>query len=92
MIKVYWKSQSALPLAQAETLTPQWYAVQFHDESGPTNKFGIFDFSETEEGRYAISAIKILIFSKDMFIYTVDKLILTVKLLLLCSVKQRNFS
>jgi len=41
-------------VVKTEPLTPQWYAVRFTDASGaPTNKFGIFDFSEGEEGRTA---------------------------------------
>ena len=39
--------QSALPLIDEETLTPQWYAIQLEG----TNVFGILDFSEGEEGR-----------------------------------------
>jgi len=40
---------SALPLVNEETLTPQWYAVKLEG----SNVFGIFDFSESEEGRQA---------------------------------------
>ena len=43
--------QDALPLIDAETLTPQWYAIQIHGPSGPSNVFGILDFSEGEVGR-----------------------------------------
>jgi quinol monooxygenase YgiN len=40
--------KSALPLAQAEPLTVQWFALQI----GPST-FGIFDTFEGEEGRKA---------------------------------------
>jgi quinol monooxygenase YgiN len=40
--------KSALPLAQAETGTVRWYALQL----GPST-FGIFDTFETEEARQA---------------------------------------
>ncbi|MDB5021835.1 MAG: antibiotic biosynthesis monooxygenase [Pedobacter sp.] len=40
--------KSALPLAQAESGTISWYALQL----GPST-FGIFDTFETEEGRQA---------------------------------------
>ena len=40
--------KSALPLAQEETQTVSWYALQI----GPAT-FGIFDTFETEEGRNA---------------------------------------
>jgi quinol monooxygenase YgiN len=40
--------KSALPLAQQETQTIRWYALQI----GPST-FGIFDTFETEDGRKA---------------------------------------
>ena len=40
--------KSALPLAQGETQTVRWYALQL----GPST-FGVFDTFETEEGRDA---------------------------------------
>lgn len=46
--------KSALPLAEAETGTIRWYALQI----GPST-FGIFDTFETEEGRQAHLAGKI---------------------------------
>ena len=40
--------KSALPLAEAESETVRWYALQL----GPST-FGLFDTFETEEGRQA---------------------------------------
>jgi len=40
--------KSALPLAQTEAATLDWYAVRINE-----NTFGIFDTFETEEGRSA---------------------------------------
>ena len=40
--------KSALPLAQEESATIRWYAIQI----GPST-FGVFDTFETEEGRNA---------------------------------------
>lgn len=40
--------KSALPLAQAEDGTINWYAIKINE-----NTFGIFDTFETEEGRKA---------------------------------------
>lgn len=39
--------QGALPLVQAETFTPVWFAIQFPG----TNEFGIIDFFTSEDGR-----------------------------------------
>ncbi|KAI0631760.1 hypothetical protein C8Q77DRAFT_1128671 [Trametes polyzona] len=39
--------KSALPLVEAETETPLWYAIEFPG----TNVFGILDFFATSEGR-----------------------------------------
>jgi len=68
--------KSALPLAEAETETVRWYALQL----GPST-FGIFDTFGTEEGRQAhldgriaeaLMANASVLLSKDPIIEMVD--------------------
>jgi hypothetical protein len=41
--------QNALPLVEAESLTPVWYAIEYPG----ANKFAIIDFFAGDEGRNA---------------------------------------
>lgn len=42
----WWPRKGALPLVEAETETPVWYAIEFPGK----NVFGIVDFFATQEG------------------------------------------